>query len=88
MTIPNLSAKEAQILQEISRSGEMYAGELVRRSNGELKRETTYSALLRMAGKDFVTSRRVKGRRLFRETQLGTQALEEWRAGEQRSRAV
>jgi hypothetical protein len=72
MTIPNLSAKEAQILQEISRSGEMYAGELVRRSNGELKRETTYSALLRMAGKDFVTSRRVKGKRLFRETQLGT----------------
>jgi DNA-binding PadR family transcriptional regulator len=57
MKMPRLSTKEALILEQLIGKGEMYGLELVKASNGELKRGTVYVTLSRMEDKGFVESR-------------------------------
>jgi DNA-binding PadR family transcriptional regulator len=58
-----LSKTEALILQIMSENGfkERYGLELLRLSNGGLKRGTLYTTLQRMEDKGFVISGRVRG---------------------------
>lgn len=81
-----LSKTEALILQIMSENGfkERYGLELLRLSNGGLKRGTVYTTLQRMEDKGFVTSRQeekaddVSGipRRLYEITGAGQRALQ------------
>lgn len=60
MSFPKLSAKEYLIL-DILRSGSEHFGlEMVKASDGQLKRGTIYVTLSRMADKGYVTSRQEK----------------------------
>ena len=76
------SAKEALALELLSSSAEMYGLEMVKASQGALKRGTVYVMLDRLEDKGFVISRSeqrpgVAGmpRRLYRITGLGQRAL-------------
>ncbi len=91
MNLPHLSKKEYAILAMLIRNGEMYGLEMVKASEGALKRGTIYVTLGRMAEKGYVTSRQQRlddqagglPRRLFRPTGYGQslfQALELARA--------
>ena len=81
-----LSRTEALILQIMSENGfrETYGLELLKLSNGEIKRGTIYTTLQRMGDKGFVTSRQeekpndVSGipRRLYEITGVGQRALQ------------
>src|SRR4051812_636901 len=81
--VPSLSSTEALVLRLILESRvEAYGLDLVKRSNGELKRGTVYVTLQRMEEKGFVTSRleaatdeRVGPRRRYRATGLGQKVL-------------
>ena len=88
---PRLSRKERIILDLLINTGEMYGLELVKNSDGELKRGTVYVTLNRMAEKGYVESRQVDApahegglpRRKFTATGHGArvfQALEMARA--------
>lgn len=80
-----LSKTEALILQLMSENGfrEVYGLELLRLSNGGIKRGTVYTTLQRMEDKGFVTSRQedkpddVSGipRRLYEITGAGQRVL-------------
>jgi PadR family transcriptional regulator PadR len=78
-----LSGKEAVVL-ELLHDGEQYGLEIVRLSEGRLKRGTVYTTLNRMQQKGYVQSRseekpaHVPGipRRLFRATPYGLRILE------------
>jgi len=80
-----LSKTEALILQIISENGfrEIYGLELLKLSNGGIKRGTIYTTLQRMQDKGFVTSRQeekpndISGipRRLYEITGTGQRAL-------------
>ena len=78
-----LSRKEALVLELLS-DGERYGLEIVRLSEGRLKRGTVYTTLNRMQQKGYVQSRseekpaHVPGipRRLFRATPYGLRVLE------------
>jgi DNA-binding PadR family transcriptional regulator len=80
-----LSKKEALILQLMSENGfrEVYGLELLRLSNGGIKRGTVYTTLQRMEDKGFVISRQedkpddVSGipRRLYEITGTGQRVL-------------
>jgi DNA-binding PadR family transcriptional regulator len=81
--LPSLSNVEALILELLTAESELYGLELVRRSNGHLKRGTIYTTLGRLEEKGFVTSRlesaeaTVVGgtgcpRRIYRCTDLGS----------------
>jgi len=82
-TPARLSRKEAVVL-ELLRDGERYGLEIVRLSEGRLKRGTAYTTLNRMQQKGYVKSRseekpaHVPGipRRLFRATPYGLRVLE------------
>ena len=79
---PRLSGKEAVVL-ELLHDGEQYGLEIVRLSEGRLKRGTVYTTLNRMQQKGYVESRseekpaHVPGipRRLFRATPYGLRLL-------------
>ncbi|MDQ3800901.1 MAG: PadR family transcriptional regulator [Acidobacteriota bacterium] len=81
-----LSKTEALILQIMSENGfrEMYGLELLKHSNGGIKRGTIYTTLQRMEDKGFVVSRQedkpdnVSGipRRLYEITGTGQRALQ------------
>lgn len=81
--IPRLTAKEATVLGLLIRGEEKYGLELVRESEGELKRGTVYVLLDRMTDKGLVESRQevnptLSGlpRRLYKPTGLGAKALQ------------
>lgn len=82
-TPARLSGKEAVAL-ELLYGGEQYGLEIVRMSEGRLKRGTVYTTLNRMQQKGYVQSRseekpaHVPGipRRLFRATPYGLRVLE------------
>ena len=85
MQVPRLSATEALILDLLRSGGEMYGLELVKVSDGALKRGTVYVTLGRMQEKGYVESRpeRPEGasglpRRLYRPTGLGLRVLDAW----------
>jgi PadR family transcriptional regulator, regulatory protein PadR len=73
------SGKEFEILRLLVERREMYGLELVKASNGSLKRGTIYVTLLRMAEKGYVASRTEEAeagekgppRRIFSPTELG-----------------
>ena len=78
--IPRLSAKEMLILEMLINQGELYGLEMVKLSDGQLRRGTVYVTLARMAEKGYVESRQAKAsgepglpRRLFQATPLGQQ---------------
>src|SRR5689334_16511780 len=77
---PQLSSKEALVLEILAAGSELYGLELVGRSRGELKRGTVYVTLGRMEQKGYVTARHEERgpnpraglpRRLYRATALG-----------------
>lgn len=80
------SGKEAKILQLLVAHGELYGLDLVKRSDGSLKRGTVYVTLDRMEGKGFVESRQEAApahaggmpRRMYKVTGLGERALRAW----------
>ena len=82
-TPARLSGKEAVVL-ELLHDGEQYGLEIVRLSEGRLKRGTVYTTLNRMQQKGYVQSRseekpaHVPGipRRLFRTTPYGLRVLD------------
>jgi len=91
MDYPKLSGKEAEILRLLIASGEMYGLELVKNSNGQLKRGTVYVTLDRMEDKGYVESVREEvtpgdgpPRRIYSATGLGVRA---YRAMEHAARA-
>ena len=77
--IPRLSNKE-YLVMELLVSGEMYGLEMVKESEGKLKRGTIYVTLNRMAEKGYLefrveeeTTHSGIRRRLYRATAYGTQ---------------
>jgi len=86
--VPNLSAKEAFVLELLldSSTNEMYGLEMVTSSGNRLKRGTVYVTLDRMEDKGYVKSRREKPqpnasgipRRLYRVTGYGQKAFAIW----------
>ncbi len=54
---PKLSRKEFSILQLLISNGEMFGLEMVKESEGELKRGTIYVTLQRMGDKGYIESR-------------------------------
>jgi DNA-binding PadR family transcriptional regulator len=82
MSIPRLSPKEALILRHLITKGEAYGLELVRESEGQLKRGTVYVTLGRMADKGLVESEEIPrddgsglNARVFRPTGHGARVL-------------
>ena len=82
---PTLSAKERLILEMLVNGGEMYGLEMVKKSEGNLKRGTIYVMLSRMADKGYVDSRQVKEpgasglpKRLFTATGHGQRVFYAW----------
>lgn len=79
---PRISNKEFLILEMLQAEGELYGLDMVKKSNGRLKRGTVYSTLMRMGEKGLVESRQEerKGepgipRRLYKMTGHGARAL-------------
>lgn len=85
-----LSSKEFAVLRALIDNGEKYGLELVRESDGVLKRGTIYVLLERMTDKGYVESRQEKNptvsglpRRLYKPTGLGERVYEmtaQWNA--------
>lgn len=80
---PRLSDLEVVILQMLVMDPEMYGLDMVRKSNGTLKRGTIYVTLQRMEEKGLVSSEREKistsptiPRRLYKPTPAGVHSLE------------
>lgn len=86
MSMPKLTEKEFMILEMLIGTGEMYGLEMVKKSEGKLKRGTIYVTLSRMADKGFVESRQedkpdhVPGipRRLYCATGSGQRVFHAW----------
>lgn len=84
--IPTLSAKESLILSMLVPGGEMYGLEIVRESDGGIKRGTVYVTVNRMEEKGYVDSRKeekdptVPGlpRRLYKATGYGISVFNLW----------
>ena len=83
--VPHLSRKERLILEMLIGHGEMYGLEMVKTSEGGLKRGTIYVTLSRMADKGYVESRQVKEpgesglpKRLFKATGYGSRIYHAW----------
>ncbi len=84
--IPRLSPKETEILQFLVGRGEAYGLEMVKASEGRLKRGTIYVTLNRMEEKGYVTSRKEAAkegqqgppRRLYKATGHGAHVLNAW----------
>lgn len=84
---PRLSGKERLILELLHSLGESAGLQLVKASDGKLKRGTVYVTLDRMADKGLVDSREIKDgdplpKRLFFSTHDGMRALVAWQAAE------
>lgn len=85
--IPNLPKGEAVILRLLA-GGELYGLELVRASDGQIKRGTIYVTLHRMEDKGRVRSRRARrgpdqsgiARRLYKATDEGRRLLAAYEA--------
>lgn len=83
-TLPTFPSKELLVLELLAENGQMFGLEMVRASNGRLKRGTVYVTLGRLADKGWVESEqepRHPGaiglpRRLYRITRQGLRALE------------
>ena len=81
--LPRLSGKEYLILDLLSAGGRLYGLELVRRSEGHLKRGTVYVTLQRMEEKGLVASQLEQldeprpglARRLYQPTPSGLATL-------------
>lgn len=84
--IPRLSAKETAILELLVVRGEAYGLEMVKASQGRLKRGTIYVTLNRMEEKGYVESRKEPvqdgqqgpPRRLYKATGHGARVLDAW----------
>ncbi len=83
--LPRLSHKEQIILGLLIATGESYGLELVKASDGELKRGTVYVTLSRMEEKGFVESSKQKEadeigppKRIFRATGHGVRVFHAW----------
>jgi DNA-binding PadR family transcriptional regulator len=85
-SIPNLSGKEAVVLEMLLTTGrELFGLEMVEASGGLLKRGTVYVTLQRMEEKGLIESRQEARpgaeigipRRLYRATGLGARAFRE-----------
>lgn len=63
MNFPRLSEKEFTVLDLLRSGVEHYGLEMVKKSNGALKRGTIYVTLERMTEKGLVTSRRENSRK-------------------------
>ena len=80
---PTLSGAEREVLRLLTTGGQAYGLELVRRSDGALKRGTVYVTLQRMEEKGFVRSYQEEStepaigirRRRYEPTALGSKAL-------------
>lgn len=92
-SIPNLSGKEALILEMLLTTGrELFGLEMVEASGGLLKRGTVYVTLQRMEEKGLIESKQEPRpgaeigipRRLYRATGLGARAFREYRERHQR----
>lgn len=93
--IQMLSEKESIALGLLVAQGGSYGLELVRASEGSLKRGTVYVLLDRMEDKKYVTSKRDsdptmsgKPRRRYKPTKLGERALELYKSFEKQSAKV
>lgn len=83
---PRLSPKEALALRLLVSGGEQYGLELVKASEGELKRGTVYVTLNRMEEKGLIESRLAHvepwaggpRKRLYRVTGEGARVLRAW----------
>ena len=82
MEIPRLSDKEYLVLDMLRSETEQFGLEMVKGSNGALKRGTVYVTLNRMVEKGYLTSRQEKSpsdpglpRRLYSITGEGARAL-------------
>ena len=86
MSLPKLSSKEARVLDLLTSRGASYGLELVRASDGDLKRGTVYVTLDRMEDKGLVESwsedaepgRQGPPRRKYKATGHGAAALAAW----------
>lgn len=82
MNVTRLSSKEYLILDLLRSKSDRYGLEMVKESNGKLKRGTIYVTLTRMDEKGYVRSRQEKSpnepgmpRRLYSITGAGMKAL-------------
>jgi len=84
--LPSLPRKERLILELLVAEGPLYGLQLVKLSQGALKRGTVYATLARMESKGYVESEQESlppgaiglPRRIFRPTALGTRVLNAW----------
>ena len=84
--VPSLPRKEWLILDLLIAQGPSYGLELVKLSEGALKRGTVYATLARMEAKGYVESEQEAlapgaiglPRRIFRPTPLGRRVLNSW----------
>jgi DNA-binding PadR family transcriptional regulator len=84
--LPSLPRKERLILELLVAEGSLYGLQLVKLSQGALKRGTVYATLARMDAKGYVESEQESlppgaiglPRRIFRPTALGTRVLNAW----------
>ena len=83
---PSLPRTERLILELLTAEGPLFGLQLVKLSNGALKRGTVYATLARMEAKGYVESEpeaAVPGaiglpRRIYRPTSLGSRVLNAW----------
>jgi DNA-binding PadR family transcriptional regulator len=85
-SVPSLPRKERLILDLLVAHGPLYGLQLVKLSEGTLKRGTVYATLARMAAKGYVDSQQELlppgaiglPRRIFHPTALGIRVLNAW----------
>ena len=86
VSLPSLPRKERLILDLLVAHGPLYGLQLVKLSDGTLKRGTVYATLARMEAKGYVDSQQEPlrpgaiglPRRIFYPTALGTRVLNAW----------
>ena len=85
-SVPTLPRKERLILDLLVSSGPLYGLQLVKCSDGALKRGTVYATLARMEAKGYVESEQENlpagaiglPRRIYRPTALGKRVRRAW----------
>jgi DNA-binding PadR family transcriptional regulator len=84
--VPTLPGKERLILDLLTSAGPQFGNELVRLSDGALKRGTVYPTLARMEAKGYVESEQEESRpgaiglprRIYNVTPLGKRVRRAW----------
>ena len=83
------SGNEVEVLRLLAGGRELYGLEMIKRSDGALKRNSIYVVLGRMEDQGFIKGREVKKkgtpgmpRRLYKVTGLGQRALAAWEAAQ------